>query len=186
MDEFVDIVDQDGRLSGDICLKSEAHKKGLWHPCVNIWLYNLKGDVLIQKRVADKDTFPDLWDISVAGHIGAGEIPLEAAQRELSEELGLEISIEKLQGIGTYLSDHKHHDELIDREFHYVYIVEFEGSIMDLRLQEEEVSEIKMIPLAEVIEVWTADDMNERYVPYTLTYLQMVFKAIEKRIQNAK
>ncbi len=183
MDEFVDIVDKYGKVTGEICLKSEAHKQGFWHPCINIWLYNLQGEVLIQKRVADKDTFPDLWDVSVAGHIGAGEIPLEAAQRELSEELGIEVPLERIQEIGTYLSDHMHHKGLIDREFHYVYIAEFQVSIDKLKLQEEEVAGIKLVPVNKLMSAWSNEEKNGEYVPYTMTYFKMVFDAIQDRIQ---
>ena len=89
MDELVDILDEHGNLTGQSCLKSEAHLKGLLHPTVHVWLYTKDGRVLIQQRGKNKDTHPLLWDVSVAGHVASGEgIPL-AAVREVQEEVGL-------------------------------------------------------------------------------------------------
>jgi isopentenyldiphosphate isomerase len=184
MDEWVDIVDKFGKLTGQVCLKSEVHEQGYWHPCVNIWLYNREGEVLIQKRVADKDTFPNLWDVSVAGHIGAGEIPIEAAQRELSEELGVKIPIEKLKEIGSYISDHSHPNDVIDREFHYVYVAELMVPIDTLDLQTEEVADIKMVAANVLTNFWSNKELNQEYVPYTTAYCEMVFQAIQNQIKS--
>ena len=50
---------------------------------------NSRGEVFLQKRSASKDTNPNCWDSSAAGHIDSGEQYLPAAVRELEEELGL-------------------------------------------------------------------------------------------------
>ncbi|MEX0314176.1 MAG: hydrolase, partial [Allomuricauda sp.] len=71
MDELVDILDDNGNPTGRTCLKSEAHRKGLFHPTIHVWFYTSEGQILFQKRADNKDTFPSLWDVSVAGHIGA-------------------------------------------------------------------------------------------------------------------
>ena len=54
MDELVDILNSDGDYTGEQIMKSEAHKKGLYHPTVHIWFYTSDGKVLIQKRSSDK------------------------------------------------------------------------------------------------------------------------------------
>ena len=69
--------------------RSEAHEKGLWHRSAHIWVYNDKSEILLQLRSANKIIFPNRWDVSSAGHIGAGEIPLDSAIRELKEEIGI-------------------------------------------------------------------------------------------------
>ncbi|MEX0360286.1 MAG: hydrolase, partial [Allomuricauda sp.] len=50
MDELVDILDENGNLTGRTCLKSEAHLKGYFHPTVHVWFYTADGKVLFQKR----------------------------------------------------------------------------------------------------------------------------------------
>ena len=83
MDELIDVLDADGNYTGKCIMKSEAHRKGIFHPSIHVWLYNKNGEILIQQRAKNKDTHPGLWDVSVAGHIGAGEDIVESAIREV-------------------------------------------------------------------------------------------------------
>mgnify|MGYP001471383996 CR=1 FL=1 len=91
MDELIDIVDENGNYTGKTCLKSEAHKNGYFHPTIHIWLYTPDQQILLQKRALTKKVFPGLWDISVAGHIAAGEDIKIAAIIEIKEEIGFDI-----------------------------------------------------------------------------------------------
>ncbi|MBJ6369564.1 NUDIX hydrolase [Snuella sedimenti] len=186
MDELVDILDEQGKHTGNTCLKSVAHKNGYWHPCIHVWLYTKKGEVVIQKRVDDKDTFPGLWDVSVAGHIGAGEVPLLAAQRELFEELGADVKTDALEFIGNHTTDHMHNAMLIDREYHHVYITVLTIPLSDLKLQAEEVSQIKLIPVDSLKHDLLDDRLNKSYVPYNKEYVTMVCKAIKEKVKNIK
>ena len=101
MDELIDILTPEGTLTGRRALKSEAHKNGWFHATVHIWLFTSDEKILLQKRALTKKVFPGLWDISVAGHIGAGEGVLASAKREIFEEIGLNIKEKDLIKIGT-------------------------------------------------------------------------------------
>jgi len=61
-----------------------------------LWITNGKG-VLLQLRATQKKSFPNKWDISVAGHVDASESPLQAFQREYQEELGINWGLENLE-----------------------------------------------------------------------------------------
>ena len=102
MDELLDILDQDGNASNSTAMKSDAHEKGLFHATVHVWCFTCDARVLIQQRGKDKDTHPLLWDVSVAGHVGAGEEIEAAALRELEEEIGLKVSRADLQPIRIF------------------------------------------------------------------------------------
>ena len=91
-EEFLEVVDEDNQVIG-IASRHEIHKKGLRHRSVHIFIFNTKGDLYLQKRSPSKDQYPEHWDTSAAGHTDPGESPLEAAQRELWEELGLEVEL---------------------------------------------------------------------------------------------
>ena len=123
-------------------MRSEAHRTGLWHRSAHIWIYNNKSEILLQLRSADKIIFPGRWDISSAGHIGAGEIPIESAIRELEEEIGLNVSDKDLQfyKISKQSSTYKSYT---DNEFHYVYFLKYNDDISNLILQKEEVEDIR-------------------------------------------
>ncbi|WP_299158112.1 NUDIX domain-containing protein [uncultured Tenacibaculum sp.] len=147
MDELIDILDQQGNYTGKTCLKSEAHKFGHFHPTVHIWLYTTNQQVLLQKRSLTKKVFPGLWDISVAGHVAAGEEIKKAALREIQEEIGFSIIPQNLHKIGTRKHEIKHKNGIIDNEFHHVYIAELTTDIKYLTIQKEELEAIKLFDL---------------------------------------
>lgn len=175
MDEYIDILNKKGEPNGETCLKSEAHKKGIYHASAHIWIFDNDKNVLIQKRAANKDTFPNLWDISVAGHISAGEAPLTSALREVEEEIGMIISKEQLHFIGTSKKSVQHHANLIDNELHYIYVCEIAFNINSLKIQKEEVSALQSIHLNDLIEKVKTKD----FVPRSDNYYPFIFDHIK-------
>lgn len=147
MDELIDILDSEGKPTGQNCLKSIAHQHGYFHATVHIWLYTKDEKILLQKRAATKKVFPNLWDISVAGHIGAGEQILDAAVREVYEEIGLIIQKKDLKKIGTRKHQVAHDNGIQDNEFHHVFISELRVPVDELIVQEEEVAGLKLFDL---------------------------------------
>ena len=88
--ELVDIVD---RLDRPLCImpKSEAHRQSLYHRAVFVLVFNPAGKLYLQKRGPKKSLYPGRFDLSATGHVQAGEARLDAAIRELHEELGLRV-----------------------------------------------------------------------------------------------
>lgn len=147
MDELIDILTPEGKSTGKTALKSEAHKNGWFHATVHIWLFTSDDKILLQKRAMTKKVFPGLWDISVAGHIGAGETIKVAAQREVFEEIGLKLQEKDFIKIGTRIHQVKHLNGIIDNEHHHVFIAELKTPLSTLKIQEEEVDDIKLFNL---------------------------------------
>ena len=144
MDEFIDILTAEGLPTGNTALKSEAHKKGWFHATAHIWFFTTDHQILLQKRALTKKVFPGIWDISVAGHIGAGEKILQGAKREILEEIGLELQEKDLIKIGTRIHQVSHSNGIQDNEHHHVFIAELKTSVEKLTLQKEEVADIKL------------------------------------------
>ena len=86
MAEIFDIIDEHDNVIGQAS-REEAHKKSMLHRIVDIFIFNSKGELLLQKRSEKKDTNPGLWTFSAGGHVEYGETYLEAANKELEEEL---------------------------------------------------------------------------------------------------
>ena len=82
-----DMFNQDGRLS--TAEKIEAHRRGLLHRAVSVFVFNDRNELLLQKRAVDKYHSPDKWTNTCCTHPSPGETPLKTAQRRLSEEMGL-------------------------------------------------------------------------------------------------
>ena len=182
MQEYVDLMDEAGRYTGDSVLKDEAHRKGLFHPTVHIWFYTPDGRVLLQQRGADKTTFPLLWDVSVAGHVSAGESILDAAIREIKEEIGLEIKADQLQELGLFKSVQEHREDLVDKEFHHTYLCELAVPFSRLKKQDSEVNALKLIPLITLAEeVWGLADPS-KYVPHAKDYYKAIIEGIKSNL----
>ncbi|MCM4153319.1 NUDIX domain-containing protein [Arenibacter sp. N53] len=182
MDELIDILDANGNYTGKSIMKSEAHKKGLYHPSIHVWLFTKNGEVLIQQRAKKKDTHPALWDVSVAGHIGAGEDVVVSAIREVREEIGLDISEKELQKIGVFKYSYQHHKDLLDCEFHHTFLSELKLPIAMLKMQDTEVDDLTLISIPEFRKELESNVISKKYVPYEMEYYETVLNAIKKRL----
>lgn len=148
MDEKIDILDERGRFTGEVAWKSEAHRLGLWHRCFHCWVFGSDSDgpyLLVQRRAAAKDTWPGYLDVTAAGHLAAGEEPLDGL-RELEEELGLRVNPDRLIPLGTRRAVQEIPAGR-DREFHEVYLLHDATPARGLRLQREEVASVVRIRL---------------------------------------
>lgn len=181
MDERVDILDEEGVRTGRTCMKSEAHQKGYWHPCVHVWVFDDESRVLIQQRSEDKDTFPSKWDVSVAGHVAADEDPILAAQRELYEELGIQCQPDELEAVAYFASEFTHPKGIIDKEFHHVYLIKRALCLNQLTFQKEEVNQAAWIPVALLTELKNSSRMSYDLVPYPQDYLLSICELVLER-----
>lgn len=86
--EMLDIVDAHNRVIG-CAPRREVHRLSLRHRAVHMLIQDIEGRIYLQRRAPHKDVDPDLWDTSAAGHVDLGEDYLDAARRELHEELAL-------------------------------------------------------------------------------------------------
>ena len=141
-DEIVDQVDKKDNIIGE-CLKSECHKKWLWHRGAAVFVFNKKGELLIQKRSPNVRR-PNLLSTSAAGHLSKGDLYLEGAKRELSEELGISVP---LKFIGKMILYDEYPNGEIEREHYSIYICKYDG---EMKIQKEEVTSIKFYPIAEI------------------------------------
>jgi 16S rRNA (adenine1518-N6/adenine1519-N6)-dimethyltransferase len=89
------VVDKNDRILRS-ARRSEVHGNNLRHRAVHILIFDQAGDVYLQQRSRWKDRHPLQWDSSAAGHVTAGESYDETARRELREELGINVPLEKL------------------------------------------------------------------------------------------
>ena len=181
-DEYLDILDDVGKTTGKACLKSEAHQKGYFHATVHVWFYTKQGNILLQKRGANKQTYPNFWDVSVAGHVMAGE-PIEAAAlREVKEEIGLKINTNQLTKIDVRKNINRFPNGIKDCEFQNVFLVELLVAMEDLTIQTEEVDAIRLFTLKEFKDCITNPKSTYKIVPSDMSYYHFVMERITNAI----
>lgn len=175
-DELLDTVNNDDLVTGQ-AMRSVVHQRGLWHRGVHVFLFNEQGEMLIQKRSADRPSSPSLLDCSVSEHVKAGESYLDAALRGLKEEMGVEgIEIEWLGKIQMEYGPN-------DNEISQIY----EGRLMGKQVHFDpvEISEVSFMSLDE-IRVGIVDE-KWRYCGWFVELMNWYFekparlKVLEKR-----
>ena len=183
MDELIDILDAEGNMTNTTAMKSEAHRNGWFHQTVHIWFYTSDGKILIQQRGKDKDVYPLLWDVSVAGHIGAGEDIITSALREVQEEIGLTILPSDLEKIGIFKSVKKHSDISKDYEFHHTFITKLKLPFSALQKQDSEVEALKLESIKQFSKA-VKDTSKYNYVAHDISYYKAILKEISSRNNN--
>jgi isopentenyl-diphosphate delta-isomerase len=111
-----DLFNQDGKVS--TMEKIEAHRYGLLHRAVSVFIFNDRNELLLQKRAVDKYHSPGKWTNTCCTHPCPGESPLIAARRRLSEEMGL---VATLTEIFTFLYQADVGNRLTENEFDHIF-----------------------------------------------------------------
>ena len=105
MEDPIDVLDDRGTKTGEVCTRKEVHALGKIHRAVHLYLFDQAHQLLLQRRAQQVDHYPGQWSISVTGHVDAGENSLQAVQRELQEELGIDPTRVNIAFLFTYRQD---------------------------------------------------------------------------------
>ena len=106
--------------------KMEAHHKGCLHRAFSVFIFNTKGEMLLQQRAMNKYHSSGLWTNACCSHPQPGEDTSVAAKRRLNEEMGFETEIEKVFDF-VYAADLE--NGLKEYEFDHVYAGVYDGAI---------------------------------------------------------
>lgn len=119
------LVDVNDRQTGAM-EKMEAHEKGVLHRAFSVFIFNTKGEMLLQQRALHKYHSGGLWTNACCSHPFPEEETATAAGRRLKEELGFETPVEKIFDF-VYKADFD--NGLTEHEFDHVFVGEYEGKI---------------------------------------------------------
>ena len=133
---ILNIINEKGDILGE-ATRQEIHEKGLLHAEVHVWFYTPGGQLIFQHRAKDKDTWPDLLDATVGGHVEVGDTYEQTALKEAEEETGAHIKPEDLIFLRTTITNS--HDDVTGMTNHSrrtVYAYCYKGKIEDLKIEE--------------------------------------------------
>ncbi len=114
-------------------------EQGMFYGLVGMWVINSKGQILLQKRSANKRSNPNMWAMC-AGHIQTCETYEEAVIRETREEIGLRLEKKDFKPLIDLTAGSK---------LYKGYYTHCDWAIQNFRRQESEVSELKWIDFEE-------------------------------------
>ena len=168
---FVILVNTDDHEIG-IMEKMEAHRKALLHRAISVFVFNRKGEWLLQRRAIDKYHSQGLWTNTCCSHPFPGESVKDAAKRRLLEEMGMVCVLDELF---TFTYSEKLDEGLTEYEFDHVF---FGTSDMSPDVNAEEVMEWKYISFIDLLE-----DIKLHPLKYTI-WFRLIFEKVNHLITN--
>ena len=150
--EHLDVVDEVGRYLRT-APRDEVHERGDWHRVFHCQIVTLRDGVptaVLQQRSPSKAAFPGLIDISAAGHLAAGETPLDGV-RELEEELGIAPAAAELVPLGVRRLADDSGEGTLNCELTSVYLLRDDRPLADYVLARDEVESVLDVPIADLL-----------------------------------
>jgi HAD superfamily hydrolase (TIGR01509 family) len=171
MEEYLDIYDLHRKKTGRTILRGNSFAAGEYGIVVHLLVFDAEGRLLVQRRIDTKSSWPGMWDISMGGHVQAGESSADAAEREAQEELGITLHLQDSAPVFSYLSGHVFDD---------YYVARMDTAQPPLKLQKEEVAQARWITHEE----WKILTASRQVIPYIFQH--MLFDLYEKQFPGAR
>lgn len=159
--EQLDLYDCYHRPTGQTMVRGEMPPEGLYGQVIHVCIFNSKGQMLIQQRQPWKN-WGDMWDVSVGGSVLTGETSQQGAQREILEELGLEVDLSNLAPALT---------TTFSQGFDDFFVLRMDLDPRQLHLQESEVKDVQWACMAEVMELLE----KGAFIPYHKGFMEYLF-----------
>ncbi len=162
--EKLNIVNDDDKVIG-IEDRNIIHQKGLLHREVHVHFITPDNTIIFQHRAKDKDTYPDLLDATVGGHVEIGDDYLSSAIKETFEETGIKVSsldlipVDKIHKTSTDSVTGK-----INHAFQQEYIYKFEGNVEDLKIEKGKGLGFELWSFEDILNI--SDNEKIKFIPY--------------------
>lgn len=151
--EYLDVLTENGIYTGKKASKSECHQKGIWHRSAYAFIINSKNEVMLQIRSHLKKVEPNTIDITLGGHILAGEFGIDALRREAKEELGIEIKEDDIKYLTCSTSENIDKEKnIINRQFNEYFVIFKDIQIENILIQPEEVERVLYFKKDEILD----------------------------------
>ncbi len=148
MEENCILVDEEDNIIGKDS-KINCHLNGgKLHRAFSVLLFNMKGELLIQKRAKEKITFPSIWANSCCSHplhikseIDGVDGAKNAAKRKMEQELGIDpnkIDLEKMQYITKMRYKARADEKWVEYEIDYIFAMKCDAEISPNKIEIED------------------------------------------------
>ena len=164
MPDYIPAWTEDGRL--EQVEKLDAHRRGLKHPAISVFVLDGKGGTLLQRRAAGKYHCAGMWANACCTHPFQHETPAAAADRRMGEELGLSLPLRHVGQI-EYRADVG--GGMIEHEVVEVFVATVDPAALRPAPNPAEVSATRWAPVADLRADAAANPQH--YAPWLRIYL---------------
>jgi len=169
MEEKVILVDREDNQVGTMP-KLEAHEKALLHRAFSVFIFNEKGELMLQRRALHKYHSPGLWTNTCCSHQRVGETNIEAGKRRLFEEMGFSC---ELEDTFWFIYKATFDNGLTEHELDHVMIGKYNA---EPKINPDEVAEYKWMTLEDL-----KTDMKDHSEKYT-AWFKIIFQEYDQRL----
>lgn len=150
--ECVDIYDRNKNKTGIKKIRHvDTYEDGEYIIGVQLVLFNKNNEILITKRSDTKEVIPGKWECN-GGAIVAGETPIEGLEREIREELGIDLDRNKIVFYKSVIDDNRHNIKDI-------FIYKDDIDINSLNYSNDEVSAAKYVSIDKYMDMFNSGDI---------------------------
>jgi len=177
MEEYLDIVDENGNPTGEKELRSVVHEKGLWHQVAVVYFFrfnkNNKLEFLTHLRSKTKAQHPNVWTARFGGHVESGSTIEETVKKEIKEEIGISIKLSDLiEGQKYFYDSFKEINRPVNREMAHIYYYNCKIDSSEFSFNDGEVQEIKWMTENEIIK--SMDNNPEIWANRKASFLEIL------------
>ncbi|MDE6149390.1 MAG: NUDIX domain-containing protein [Ruminococcus sp.] len=165
--EYIDIYDKDKKLTDKTIARGGELSDGEYRLVVHICVFNSNNEMLIQKRQPFKKGWSGKWDVSVGGGVQAGESSVVAAQREVKEEIGVDVDLSNERPFACII---------FTNGFDDYYLIEINENESFFITQPEEVEKVMWADKKTILSM--IDDGS--FIPYHKGFIEMLFDMRKK------
>ena len=173
MQEHVILVDINDQKIG-LMEKIEAHEKALLHRAFSVFIFNEKGELMLQQRAASKYHSPLLWTNTCCSHQRDGESNVNAGRRRLQEEMGFVTDVKE---VFSFIYKAPFDNGLTEHEFDHVMIGSYNN---EPNINKKEAENYKWMALENV-----KTDIKENPTIYT-EWFKIIFDKSYKKLTHAQ
>lgn len=162
----LNVVNEAGEIIGEDT-RENIHNKGLLHREIHIWFYTPQKEIIFQHRGKNKDTYPNLLDATVGGHIEIGMDYEIAALQELKEEIGINTTKDKFTFIQKVKN--KTYDPTTNKTnnvIRAIYAYRYNGRVKDLKVEKGEAIGFEAWPLDKIFNI--SEEDRKYFIPLML------------------
>lgn len=171
--DTLDVLDEQGNPTGGALARKEIHRLGKLHRAIHLYLFDQSNNLLLQKRSSQVDHYPNMFSISVVGHVNAGENSYEAVARELQEELRLDPKHVQIYLLFSIRRDAYLSPSYIDRQWNDIYVGWADFKLYDIAFDRDVISEVRLVSF-EAFDIMVKQSSEELAPVYQEDWSQLV------------